>query len=51
MPEPYPIGVIVCISFIAVAITFGFPTKDALEQMTVDLRAAQKELRKQHQLD
>ena len=46
MPEPYPIGVIVCLSLIALTLTFGFPTLEALEKMTTDLRASQKELRK-----
>ena len=40
MPEPYPIGVIVCLSLIACAISLGFPTKDELNKMTTDLKAA-----------
>ena len=40
MPEPYPIGVIVCLSLIACAISLGFPTKEELEEMTTDLKAA-----------
>lgn len=51
MPEPYPIGVIVCLSLIACTITLGFPTKEELEKMTADLKAAQKKLREQHKLD
>lgn len=51
MPEPYPIAVIVCLSLLALSITLGFPTKDTLEKMTADLKAAQKKLRQQHRID
>ena len=51
MPEPYPIGVIVCLSLIACSITLGFPSKQELDQMTTDLKSAQKLLREQHKLD
>jgi hypothetical protein len=51
MPEPIPIGVIVCLSSLALTMSFAIPTKDFLDKMTSDLKSAQKKLRDQHIAD
>lgn len=47
MPEPIPIGVVACVSCIALTLSFAIPSKESLDQMTIDLKAAQKRLRDQ----
>lgn len=45
MPEPIPIGVVACLSITALCLTFSIPSKEKLDKMTQDLKAAQKKLR------
>ena len=47
MPEPIPIGVVAVLSCCALTISLAIPSKEKLDQMTTDLKLAQKRLRDQ----
>ena len=51
MPEPIPILVVACLSGAALLIVFFFPTKEVLDQMTQELKEAQKKFKRELQME
>lgn len=47
MSEPIPIGVIACLSCVALLLAFNFPKKSYLDHMTAELKESQQRFKRE----